>query len=96
MEYKNYVFDLYGTLVDIKTDEEDMNAWSKLSLFYGYYDALYDPEELKERYFSLVNQEEDVLGSKLADVHDNIIGFEKGYETILGEEAEALNEIFIK
>ena len=70
MEYKNYVFDLYGTLVDIKTDEEDMNAWSKLSLFYGYYDALYDPEELKERYFSLVNQEEDVLGSKLADVHE--------------------------
>ena len=70
MEYKNYVFDLYGTLVDIKTDEEDMNAWSKLSLFYGYYDALYDPEELKERYFTLVNQEEDVLGSKLADVHE--------------------------
>ena len=52
MEYKNYVFDLYGTLVDIKTDEEDMNAWSKLSLFYGYYDALYDPEELKERYLN--------------------------------------------
>lgn len=70
MDYKNYVFDLYGTLVDIKTDEEDMNAWSKLSLFYGYYDALYDPEKLKARYFSLVNQEEEVLGGKLADVHE--------------------------
>ena len=26
-----------------------------------------------------------IKASKLADVHDNIIGFDKGYETILGE-----------
>lgn len=70
MDYKNYVFDLYGTLVDIKTDEEDLNAWSKLAIFYGYYDAIYEPVELKERYFLLVNQEEEVLGGKLADVHE--------------------------
>ena len=38
-----------NTIFYIKTDEEDMNAWSKLALFYGYYDAIYEPEELKER-----------------------------------------------
>ena len=70
MTYKNYIFDLYGTLVDIKTDEEDIKLWSKLALFYGYYDAIYDAEELNKRYLSLVNQEEDELSSTLSDVHE--------------------------
>ncbi len=52
--YKNYIFDLYGTLVDISTDEDNSIVWEKLSLFYGYYGALYLPEELKEAYNSLV------------------------------------------
>ena len=33
--YKNYVFDFYGTLVDIRTDEEKKEIWDKLSLLYG-------------------------------------------------------------
>ena len=43
--YDNYVFDLYGTLVDIHTEENDAKVWEKLSLFYGFYGALYDPQE---------------------------------------------------
>ena len=70
MTYKNYIFDLYGTLVDIKTDEEDIKLWSKLALFYGCYDAIYGAEELNKRYLSLVNQEEDELSSTLSDVHE--------------------------
>lgn len=42
--YKNYIFDLYGTLVDIHTDGEQELLWEKLALFYGYYDAVYEPE----------------------------------------------------
>ena len=38
-QYSNYVFDLYGTLVDIHTEENDPALWQKLALFYGYYDA---------------------------------------------------------
>ena len=38
--YDNYVFDLYGTLVDIHTEENDAKVWEKLSLFYGFYGAL--------------------------------------------------------
>ena len=45
--YDNYVFDLYGTLVDIHTEENDAKVWEKLSLFYGFYGALYDPQELQ-------------------------------------------------
>lgn len=51
--YKNYIFDFYGTLADIHTDEERQEVWEKMSLFYGYYGALYTPDELKKAYLSL-------------------------------------------
>lgn len=70
MRYDNYIFDLYGTLVDIKTDEEDIKLWSKLSLFYGYYDAIYTSEELNKRYLELVHEGEVKLGESFADVHE--------------------------
>ena len=56
--YKNYIFDLYGTLADINTDEEDIKVWEKLSLFYSYHGALYSPEELKKSYEELVKKKE--------------------------------------
>ena len=31
--YKNYAFDLYGTLVDIHTDEESDALWERFSLY---------------------------------------------------------------
>lgn len=51
--YKNYIFDFYGTLADIHTDEEKREVWEKMSLFYGYYGASYTPEELKKAYMDL-------------------------------------------
>lgn len=29
MKYDNYIFDLYGTLIDIRTDEHDKETWKK-------------------------------------------------------------------
>ena len=34
--YETCIFDLYGTLVDIRTDEEKPGLWEKLALFYAY------------------------------------------------------------
>ncbi|MBE5887559.1 MAG: HAD family hydrolase [Lachnospiraceae bacterium] len=65
MNYEVYVFDLYGTLVDIHTDENDMAVWEKLSLFYGYYGAFYKAKELKTAYEKLVNGKEKNLKSTL-------------------------------
>lgn len=59
--YENYVFDLYGTLVDIHTEENDRNVWEKLALFYGYYGAGYTAWELQQRYFQLVKSGETAL-----------------------------------
>ena len=65
MTYKNYVFDLYGTLVDIRTWEDDKALWEKLCLFFGYYDAHYSPEELQKAYGKLVKGKEQALKSTL-------------------------------
>lgn len=56
MKYKHLIFDLYGTLVDIHTDEEQEELWEKLALFYGYYGAAYTGQELKRSYLALTRQ----------------------------------------
>lgn len=50
--YKNYIFDVYGTLVDIHTNEYEDAAWANLAQTLSFYDVNYQPEELKETYFS--------------------------------------------
>lgn len=46
MVYTDLVFDLYGTLVDIHTEENDF-VWEHTAYFYGFYGAHYTSEELK-------------------------------------------------
>lgn len=53
MKFDNYIFDLYGTLVDIHTEDEKPKVWEKMALFYGYYNAAYRPEELQRRFEQL-------------------------------------------
>lgn len=48
--FKNYLFDLYGTLVDINTDEDSKGLWGKLALFYKLKGADYTSKELKITY----------------------------------------------
>lgn len=68
--YDNYVFDLYGTLVDIHTDEGNTEVWEKLALFYGYYGACYEPDELEKHYGELVRGKEASLKMTLeSDPH---------------------------
>lgn len=47
----NFVFDLYGTLIDIKTDEEKESLWRELSLLLNGNEG--DRYEIKSRYESL-------------------------------------------
>ena len=51
MNYTDLVFDLYGTLVDIHTEEDD-TVWEKTALYFGYYGAHYTGEELRSAFQS--------------------------------------------
>lgn len=55
--YKNIVFDLYGTLVDIHTDEDKPEFWAKVASYYGERGAIYDPQELSNRYRELIAEQ---------------------------------------
>jgi putative hydrolase of the HAD superfamily len=49
-------FDLYGTLIDIKTDEHDPWVYSILSQYLSYQTIKIGPEELKGAYFEEIGQ----------------------------------------
>lgn len=61
--YKNYIFDLYGTLIDIRTNENKPYLWKKMSEIYGAFGADYTAVELKKSFRRL----EQVLKSALPE-----------------------------
>ena len=61
MKYTDLVIDLYGTLVDIHTDENDL-VWEKTALFFGYYGAAFTGEELKTAFREAMESREAAAG----------------------------------
>lgn len=51
------LFDLYGTLIDIKTDEKRSEAFEAVSRFLEYRRVFISGKELKELYFVEINQQ---------------------------------------
>ncbi|WP_160690771.1 HAD family hydrolase [Clostridium sp. C2-6-12] len=56
--YNNYIFDLYGTLVDIHTNENSKTVWDKLALFYSFNGAYYNGKDLKNSYRRKVKEKQ--------------------------------------
>ena len=52
-QYEAFVFDFYGTLADIRTNEAKPILWRKMSEMYSSLGAHYSPTELKKDYLSL-------------------------------------------
>lgn len=59
--YKNYIFDLYGTLVDIRTNEDKTYLWDKMAELFGFYGAVYERHTLKKTYFQYCRELEEEL-----------------------------------
>lgn len=55
-QYQNYLFDLYGTLADIHTNEESPAFWRSVSRLLGMQGVDRSPSELKERYQSEIRR----------------------------------------
>ena len=56
MLWRDCIFDLYGTLVDIRTDERSPRLWEAMAGWYGARGADYAPRALEDGYFRLVRQ----------------------------------------
>ena len=87
MKYQNYIFDLYGTLVDIHTDESKVSLWKKIAVYFSAQGAAYTAKELKERYITLIREEEKRLHRRL----------KKKFPDITVKEVEInLDRVFVK
>lgn len=51
-KYEAYFFDLYGTLIDIHTDEESPAFWRQMAGFFCMHGADFSPAELKAAYLA--------------------------------------------
>lgn len=61
MKYTDLIFDLYGTLVDIHT-EEDETVWEKTAIYFGFYGAHYSGEALKQAFGTAMEEREAKAG----------------------------------
>ena len=75
--YNNYIFDLYGTLIDINTDEWNDDLWKKIAILYAYKGAHYTYDELNEEYDRLVQAEKKAVLKKSPDTKVVDIKIEK-------------------
>ncbi|MBR6953625.1 MAG: HAD family hydrolase [Clostridia bacterium] len=63
--YRNCVFDLYGTLVDIHTDEEQPSLWSDFAVFLAGMGVAYAPDALRACYLRLCREESARCAARL-------------------------------
>lgn len=56
-EFSNYVFDFYGTLVDVHTDENKPTLWRFMADLYAAYGGLFNPDDLRDAFWRLDAQE---------------------------------------
>ena len=70
MKYQHCVFDLYGTLVDIHTEETSPALWQAMAAWYLEHGASYMPDALQNAYFHTVRQMERGATPLRNDAHE--------------------------
>lgn len=82
--YENVVFDLYGTLIDIHTDETKDSVWETMSWYFRLHQVNITPKKLKKAYFrqieQLENEKRKILGQNSYPEIDLIFVFQKLFE----------------
>lgn len=58
-EFSNYVFDFYGTLVDVHTDENKPELWRFMADFYAVYGCLFDAADLRGAFWRIDARERE-------------------------------------
>ena len=92
MKYTDLIFDLYGTLVDIHTEENDV-VWEKTAIFFGFYGAHYTTAELKTAFRAAMAEREAKAGQSyecFPDIPFELVMTQLFREKGVEENAEAL------
>ena len=90
--YTDLIFDLYGTLVDIHTEENDL-VWEKTAFYFGFYGARYSGPQLKAAFEAALRRREAKAGQSyecFPDIPFEEVMAELFREKGVTENAEAL------
>ena len=90
--YQNYIFDLYGTLVDIHTNEKKAYLWKKMSLFFGMKGAAYEPKELRTAYETKIKEQEAALRMECYGSHVPEIDIANVFRQLFEDKAVSVTE----
>jgi putative hydrolase of the HAD superfamily len=84
---KAVLFDLYGTLIDIRTDEDDFTVYDSLSRFLAYQGVIVGPSDLQNRYTAGIKEQLAASREAFPDVDVADI-----FKTILREHGSKLTD----
>lgn len=93
--YKNYIFDLYGTLIDINTDEWGDEIWKKMAVMYSYHGANYTFEELHDEYDRLVQLEKKAVAKKHPEFTSVDIKIEKVFKKLFTQKGVKVTKAYV-
>lgn len=106
MRYRDCIFDLYGTLVDIHTDEDAPGLWEEMADCYGQLGAVYRPGELRSAYRRAVGEAEGAAHEAYPEIRIELVfqelfqrkGVEAGLEQAVraGRRFRALSTDYIR
>ena len=82
----NFIFDLYGTLLDIRTDEELPRLWRTMADMYRRFGAPYSPGELRQRFLQIERDMRNEAAERLQTRYPEI-RLERVFEALLAEKA---------
>lgn len=71
-DYRNYIFDLYGTLINLSADEHKPSLWSLMAKAYNVYGSKWTGTKLKDVFFAMDREERDITGSAVGTDHPEI------------------------
>ena len=86
MRYKNYIFDLYGTLIDIHTDENQQALWDFMSKYLeDNFGTTVTSEVLRRDYRIICTEEEQKLAEQNGSKHPEI-KIENVWQRLIGKD----------
>ncbi|MBE5871042.1 MAG: HAD family hydrolase [Lachnospiraceae bacterium] len=71
-QYKNYIFDLYSTLIEVKTNEKGAALWKYMAAIYAGFGAEYDWRDLRRSFWEMEakarSDAQDEMGEGYAEI----------------------------
>ncbi len=64
MKIRGILFDLYGTLIDIHTDEDSDEIYRAISHFLTYQGISLDPQEIRDQYYRIMEEQRLARGEE--------------------------------